>query len=70
VWIRNNPEYLNPRLEVLYINVPVKVLSKYGAWVEVEWTDETGYHRGWAPARWVTLMEPIPPGKITPTATP
>jgi hypothetical protein len=70
VWIRKQPQYLDSRIEVLSINAPVRVLSKYGAWVEVEWTDEAGYHRGWVPARWVTLIQPIPPGKITPTVTP
>jgi hypothetical protein len=38
--------------------------------VEVEWTDDAGYHRGWVPARWVALLKPISPDKITPTQTP
>jgi hypothetical protein len=70
VWVRNHPEYLNSRIEVLNINAPVKVLSAYGTWVEVEWTDGLGYHRGWVPARWITLLEPISPGQITPTIVP
>ncbi|MBK8823327.1 MAG: SH3 domain-containing protein [Anaerolineales bacterium] len=67
VYLRDFPEYIKSRIEVLQINTPVKVLSKFGAWVEVEWTDDAGYHRGWVPARWITLLEPIPPGQITPT---
>jgi len=70
VWIRHFPDAIKSRVEVLYINAPVKVLSKYGTWVEVEWTDSAGYHRGWVPARWVTLLEPIPLGQITPTIVP
>jgi hypothetical protein len=46
------------------------VLSQYGLWVEVEWTDAAGYHRGWVPARWITLLEPILPEQITPTVVP
>jgi hypothetical protein len=70
VYLRNFPDYIKSRVEVLYVNAPVKVLSKYDTWVEVEWTDDAGYHRGWVPARWITLLEPIPPGQITPTVVP
>jgi hypothetical protein len=70
VYLRNYPDYIKSRLEILFVNAPVKVLSKYGAWVEVEWTDDAGYHRGWVPARWVALLKPISPDKITPTQTP
>ncbi len=70
VWFRNHPEARSSRIEVLFMNTPVTVLSVYGSWLEVEWTDDQGYHRGWVPARWVTLLEPIPSDKITPTRTP
>lgn len=70
VWMRQSPDIIDARVEVLFISRPVKVLSKYDTWVEVEWTDESGYHRGWVPARWVTLLEPIPLGQITPTVVP
>lgn len=70
VWIRQSPDIIDARVEVLFISRPVKVLSQYDTWVEVEWTDDTGYHRGWVPARWVTLLEPIPFGQITPTIAP
>jgi len=70
VYLRNYPDYIRSRIEILYVNAPVKVLSQYGPWVEVEWTDDAGYHRGWVPARWIALMQPIPPGRITPTVTP
>jgi hypothetical protein len=68
--MRQSPDIIDARVEVLFISRPVKVLSKYDTWVEVEWTDESGYHRGWVPARWVTLLEPIPLGQITPTVVP
>ena len=68
--MRQLPDFIDTRVEVLFISRPVKVLSVYGDWVEVEWIDETGYHRGWVPARWITLLAPVPPGQITATANP
>lgn len=70
VWIRQLPNFIDTRVEVLFISRPVKVLSVYGDWVEVEWIDETGYHRGWVPARWITVLATVPPGQITPTVKP
>ncbi|MBN8581586.1 MAG: apolipoprotein A1/A4/E family protein [Anaerolineae bacterium] len=70
VWMRQLPDFIDSRVEVLFISRPVKVLSVYDTWVEVEWTDETGYHRGWVPARWITVLATVPPGQITPTANP
>jgi hypothetical protein len=70
VWFRNHPEVRSSRIEVLFMNTPVTVLSVYGSWLEVEWTDDKGYHRGWVPARWVTLLEPVPLDQITPTRSP
>lgn len=70
VWIRQLPDFIDTRVEVLFISRPVKVLSVYGDWVEVEWIDETGYHRGWVPVRWITLLATVSPGQITPAAIP
>ncbi len=70
VWFRNQPEARSSRIEVLFMNTPITVLSVYDRWLEVEWTDDNGYHRGWVPARWVALLEPVPLGQITPTRTP
>ncbi|CAG0962633.1 hypothetical protein ANAEL_00721 [Anaerolineales bacterium] len=70
VWIRRSPDVWASRVEILFVNTPVTVLSLYDTWIEVEWTDGQGYHRGWVPSRWVTLLEPVPLDQITPTRTP
>lgn len=70
VWTRSRPEYLASREEILFMNVPVTVLSVYDPWIEVEWKDDNGYHRGWVPSRWIALLESVPSDQITPTRTP
>ena len=70
VWIRDIPDATAPHIEVLFDNTPITVLAAYGPWVKVEWQDAKGRHEGWVPARWVTLLEPIPVERVTPTITP
>jgi hypothetical protein len=70
VWVRNEPGYNVRRFEVLLDKTPVTVLSAYGRWLEVEWFAADGVHRGWVPAIWITLVEPVKPELITPTMTP
>jgi hypothetical protein len=55
---------------VLLDKIPVTVLSAYGRWLEVEWLADDGIHHGWVPAFWITLVEPVNPGLITPTISP
>jgi len=69
--VRQEPRFLySPRWVVLFNNTPVKVLSVYGNWTEIEWQSETGFNHGWVPSKWITLLEPIPAGQITPTVVP
>lgn len=70
VWIRRVPNRLDPHVEVLLIGTPVTVLASYGRWLEVEWTDNLGYHRGWVPEYWITLTESVDPALVTPTIVP
>jgi hypothetical protein len=70
VWVRPAPEPMVSRMTVLLINTPVKVLSVYGRWLEVEWSTQYGLQRGWVPARWITLVEPVESSLITPTTAP
>jgi hypothetical protein len=46
------------------------VLSVYGPWMEVEWQTARGIQHGWVPSIWITLREPVPVERITPTPTP
>lgn len=70
VWVRAKPEFILPRTNVLLFNTPVKVLSVYGVWMEVEWQNQYGFQRGWVPAEWITLVEPVEADLITPTIVP
>lgn len=70
VWTRRVPNRLDPHVEVLLAGTPVTVVASYGRWLEVEWTDNAGYHRGWVPVYWLTLTESVDPALVTLTATP
>jgi hypothetical protein len=70
VWVRHVPNYFTPRVEVLLDQTPVRVLSVYGPWMEVEWYMGDRLHRGWVPSRWLSLTRPVQPSLITPTAAP
>jgi hypothetical protein len=70
VWVRAVPEYISPHVEVLFMKTPVTVLAAYGKWLEVEWFADDGPHRGWVPAIWITLVEPVESSLITPTIVP
>lgn len=70
VWVRPAPEFIVPRLVVLLFDTPVKVLSVYGTWMEVEWQGRHGLQHGWVPGRWITLVKPVEPEIITPTTAP
>ncbi len=71
VWVRPEPDYAGDlRFTVLLSGTPVKVLSVYGRWMEVEWQAEGVFQRGWVPSEWITLFEPISNEQITPTRIP
>jgi hypothetical protein len=70
VWVRPIPIAGAQRIGILYINVPVSVLSVYGRWLEVEWQAGTSTQHGWVPAMWISLREPVPADRITLTPTP
>jgi cell division septum initiation protein DivIVA len=71
VWVRPEPDYDGDlRFTVLRQNTPVKVLSVYGRWMEVEWQADGGLQRGWVPSVWITLFEPLLAEQITPTQIP
>jgi hypothetical protein len=70
VWVRPAPDPDAPLLIVLLKDTPVTALAVYDGWLEVEWISPAGLQRGWVPQQWVTLLAPIAPGRITPTATP
>jgi len=69
MWLRPAPDFSAPHIDLLFINTPIKVLSVYGIWMEVEWNDSVGYHHGWALAEWISLLESVPAERITPTPT-
>ncbi len=55
------------------LGAPVEVLAQYGDWyrVRIRLPDKPEVEIvGWVLTRWVTLLEPVPPALITPTATP
>jgi hypothetical protein len=55
------------------LGAPVEVLAQYGDWyrVRIPLPDKPEAEIvGWLLTRWVTLLEPVPPTLITPTATP
>jgi hypothetical protein len=69
VWVRSQPSASAPRLWVLAEGTPVRVLAQYGIWVQIEWEVEGVTYQGWTLLYWITLYEPISPGRITPTPT-
>ena len=66
VWVRPKPSYFSFRIAVLLLGTPVRVLSGYGPWTEVEWVEAGNLQHGWVPARYITMYEPIPPERTTP----
>jgi hypothetical protein len=70
VWMRAAPNWSMPLTVVLPLAKTVTVLSAYGEWVEVEWFSTVGVQHGWVPIIWITLSQPVPAGRITPTPVP
>ncbi len=70
VWVRPAPVFTVRRSTVLVVNTQVIVIAVYGPWMQVEWQTTSGIQRGWVPAIWLTLREPVPPERITITPTP
>ena len=72
VYIRDAPNgtRIGP---VAPLGAPVEVLAQYDGWyrVQVLVSGEPGAEVvGWIPARWVTLLRPVPPERVTPTVSP
>lgn len=72
VYLRDAPGGARTGL-VAPLGAPVEILAQYDDWyrVRVLLSEEPGAEVvGWVPARWVTLLRPVPPERITPTAVP
>ncbi len=69
VWVRPGPTPAAARLEVLLRDTPVTVLAIYGPWAQVEWFLDGQRQVGWVPTYWLTLREPVPADRVTPTPT-
>ena len=70
MWVRDVPELESPLITVVPVGTPLIIKAVYGPWALVEWITADGIQQGWVPYAWVTVYEPVPPGIITPTATP
>jgi hypothetical protein len=70
VWVRPQPDRNSPLTVVILKDTPVKLVSVYGPWAELEWSGELGLQRGWVPLQWVATLKSIPPDVVTPFPTP
>ncbi|HHN93486.1 MAG TPA: SH3 domain-containing protein [Anaerolineae bacterium] len=70
VYLRDGPDGENTGV-VAPLGAPVEVLSQYGEWYNVRVTlpgQPQVTVMGWVRSRWLTLLKPVPPELITPTA--
>jgi hypothetical protein len=70
VWVRAQPDREAPLTVILLKDTPVKIVSVYGPWAELEWSGPEGLQRGWVPLPWVATLKSIPPEVVTPFPTP
>lgn len=70
VWLRSGPSRESATLVAIRQGTPVYVFSAYGDWLEIEWSNQGKHHRGWATIEMFFMIEPMPPGMITPTTAP
>ncbi len=74
VFLRDLPEEeLESTGLVAPLGAPVEILAQYDDWyrVRVEIPDESDVEIvGWIQDQWITLLQPLSPAIITPTATP
>lgn len=70
VWVRPQPDRNAPLIVVLLKDTPVKIVSVYGPWAELEWSGVQGLQRGWVPLPWVATLKSIPSDLVTPFPTP
>jgi hypothetical protein len=69
VWVRPQPDQNSPRTVVLLKDTPVRLVSVYGPWAELEWSGELGLQRGWVLMQWIATLKSIPPDVVTPYPT-
>ena len=72
VYLRDEPEGNNAGL-VAPLGARVEILAQYGNWYKVRAVlagEPEVEVVGWALARWVTLVKPVPLELVTPTRTP
>jgi hypothetical protein len=69
VWVRPLPDRNAPLTIVLLKDTPVRLVSVYGPWAELEWSGALGLQRGWVPLQWVATLKSIPPEVVTPFPT-
>jgi hypothetical protein len=69
VWVRPLPDRNAPLTIVLLKDTPVRLVSAYGPWAELEWSSALGLQRGWVPLQWVATLKSIPPDVVTPFPT-
>jgi hypothetical protein len=69
VWVRAQPDRNSPLTVILLKDTPVKIVSVYGPWAELEWSGAEGLQRGWVPLPWVATLKSIPSDVVTPFPT-
>jgi len=72
VYLRNSPDGENAGL-VAPLGASVEILAQYGDWYRIRALlpgEPEVQVVGWVATRWVTLLKPVPPQIITPTAIP
>ncbi len=72
VYLRNAPNGKNAGM-IVPLGSSVEILAQYDNWYKVHALlpgEPEVEVTGWVPARWITLLKPVPPELITPTAAP
>ncbi len=74
VYLYSTPDESSTRTSIVApLGAPAEVLAQWGDWYRVRVTLPEGPQVeliGWVPARWVSLLEPVPPELVTPVVGP
>ena len=62
-----DPAADSPTIAIIPAGMEVVVLAQFGPWIEVGWMMLSGPQRGWLEVQSLTLGEPVPADRITPT---